>query len=369
LQSDIHYCHQCFEWVFGEKERVEHCATHLAESISQRCGTIIYCHTLIRPAYCPFCLGNAASPAIQRLESWSRDHKLWNHVNNHLQECRWPISCPHPSCDTSFDDEMTFQFHLIDSHGFSRTRPGHVCSDKCEGPCSGESFPSSAATQRDSTRKRKLTNDEYCLTWTSSQLSGTASPPKKARITSPTICPSLVFSQATTIACNTPRPEFTNSSLTIEPFLFDVDSIHDSPAMNDIPLSLAWQTEMSPSCENLSADGALDDNDMFSQFIRSPSPSCLPSAGVDHGDSLTGCTAQESTNRDSSSLDVTHNIRNEVPHSRVGPRLHLRVGPPRPKITLRVTKPSVKDRGKRRRSQVAKSRERSRPVNVESDWP
>jgi hypothetical protein len=264
---------------------------------------------------------------------------------------------------------MTFQFHLIDSHGFSRTRPGHVCSDKCEGPCSGESFPSSAATQRDSARKRKLTNDEYCLTWTSSQSSGTTSPPKKARITSPTICPSLVFSQATTIACNTPRLEFTNSSLTIEPFLFDVNSIHDSPAMNDIPLSLAWQTEMSPSCENLSADGALGDDDMFSQFIRSPSPSCLPSAGVDHGDSLTGCTAQESTNRDSSSLDVTHNIRNEVPHSRVGPRLHLRVGPPRPKITLRVTKPSVKDRDKRRRSQVAKSKERSRPINVESDWP
>jgi hypothetical protein len=268
----------------------------------------------------------------QRLESWSRDHKLWNHVNDHLRKCRWPISCPHSSCDTSFDDETTFQFHLIDSHGFSRTRPGLVCSDRCERPCSEKSFPSSAATRGDSTLKRKLINDEYCLTRTPSQSSGTASPPKKARITSPIICPSLIFSQDTTIACNTPRPEFTDSSSTTEPFLFDVDSMHGSPAMNDVPLSLTWQTEMSPSHENLSADGALGDDETFSRFIRSPSPSCLPSAGVDHGDSVTGPTAQKSINRDPSSPDATHNIRNEVPGNQVGPvspsPLHRKPLPP-----------------------------------------
>jgi hypothetical protein len=84
--------------------------------------------------------------------------------------------------------------------------------------------------------------------------------------------------------------------------------MHGNPAMNEIPLSLTWQTEMSPSRENLSADKALGDVDIFSQFIRSPSPSCLPSTGVDHSDSLTDSTAQESTIRDSSSSDAAHNI-------------------------------------------------------------
>lgn len=124
--------------------------------------------------------------------------------------------------------------------------------------------------------------------------------------------------------------------------------------MNDIHLNLVWQIEMSSFRENFSADGALDDDDMFSQFIRSPSSSYLPSASTNHDDSLTGYTAQKSTNHNSSFLDATHNIRNEAPRNRVEPRLRLRVGPPRPKITLRVTKLSAKDRGKRRRPQVAK---------------
>ncbi|MCJ1426427.1 hypothetical protein MMC29_004330 [Sticta canariensis] len=369
LQSEICYCHQCFKWVVGDKEWIEHCKTHLEASIPRSCGTITHCHTLVRPGYCPFCLGREALPANQRMESWSRDHRLWNHVNDHLRGCCWPLTCPHPSCDSSLEDEASFQFHMIDEHRFSRTRPGHILSKIPEEPCAGEYFASSGDTQGDSTRKRKPADNQHTLTWTPPVSAETASPLKKARITSPTVCPSLVLSQDTTIACNTPCPEFTDSSSTTEPFLFDVDSRHSSPTTDDVPLSLAWQTEMSPSRENLPADGVLGDDDMFSQFIRSPSPSCLPSADVDHDDSLTGPTVQESTIRDSSSPDATHNIPNEVPCDRVGPRLRLRVGPPRPKITLRVTKPSAKDRGTRRRSQVAKPKERSRPVNVESDWP
>jgi hypothetical protein len=41
------------------------------------------------------------------------------------------------------------------------------------------------------------------------------------------------------IAYNTPRPEFTNSLLIIKPFLFNVDNIHNSLTINNIPLSLA----------------------------------------------------------------------------------------------------------------------------------
>ena len=129
LQSDIHYCYQCFDWIVGE-EWGPHCQSHLAGMVTKRCGTITYCHTLVRPGYCPFCLSDPASPASKRLESWTRDHKLWNHVNIHLGQCRWPRVCPHPLCDALANDGVALQFHFMDEHGFSRARPGKAaCSE------------------------------------------------------------------------------------------------------------------------------------------------------------------------------------------------------------------------------------------------
>lgn len=66
-----------------------------------RCGTITYAHTLVCPVPCPFCLGDGRLPAYRRLESWTRDHKLWSHVNDHLEVQLWPLACPHTLCDTS----------------------------------------------------------------------------------------------------------------------------------------------------------------------------------------------------------------------------------------------------------------------------
>lgn len=124
---------------------------------------------------------------------------------------------------------------------------------------------------------------------------------------------------------------------------------------------------MSPFRKNLLTNEALNDDDIFSQLINSSSSSYLPSASVDYNDSLTGSIAQKSINRDSSSSDTTHNIRNEVLYNQVGPRLRLQVRPPRSKITLRVIKLSAKDRDKRRRSQVTNFKERSRSINIDSD--
>ena len=123
LLTDVHYCHLCLNWIVGPAEWKNHCQTHLDDLDSKRCGTITYCHTLVRTAYCPFCLGNTSKPASQRLESWCRDHALWQHVDNHLQGRRWPVSCPHPLCDVSLSDALDLRFHFIDEHGLSRTVP------------------------------------------------------------------------------------------------------------------------------------------------------------------------------------------------------------------------------------------------------
>jgi len=122
LQSDIHYCYLYFDWVVGE-EWERHCQSHLAEVATMVCGTVTYCHTLVRPGYCPFCMSERTLPASKRLESWTRDHKLWDHVNDHIEESRWPQACPHPLCDTPVKDAAALQFHRVDNHGFSRSRP------------------------------------------------------------------------------------------------------------------------------------------------------------------------------------------------------------------------------------------------------
>lgn len=57
LPSEIHYCDLCFRWVVGEKVWELHCTTHTS-SLTKRCGTLSHRYTLVRPAYCPFHIGN-----------------------------------------------------------------------------------------------------------------------------------------------------------------------------------------------------------------------------------------------------------------------------------------------------------------------
>ena len=177
---------------------------------------------------------------------------------------------------------------------------------------------------------------------------------KKLQTTSPTVCPSLVSSTDNTINYNSSHPELYKGSLAVQPCLFDLDGVQDPSAASDAPLNSDWPPQSPPPRETSMAGKIVEDDSIFLQFICSPSPSYLPSVSANHGDRLTGPTAQKSTNPDPSSPDATPSIQNEVPHHQAGPRLHLRVGPPRLKITLQVIKPSTKNRGRRRRSQAAK---------------
>lgn len=61
--TEVFYCHHRFRWVVGTKECNEHCQMHVDDLGSKRCGTMTYCYTLVRPAYCPFCLGDQSKPS------------------------------------------------------------------------------------------------------------------------------------------------------------------------------------------------------------------------------------------------------------------------------------------------------------------
>ena len=103
-----------------------HCSLHLPELSSKRCGAVLYCHTLGRPAYCPFCLGNQQLVSSKRMQSWARDHQAVTHVALHLQDCHYPMACPHPLCETSLPDSTSIRFHFIDDHGMSAKLPKDV---------------------------------------------------------------------------------------------------------------------------------------------------------------------------------------------------------------------------------------------------
>ena len=168
---------------------------------------------------------------------------------------------------------------------------------------------------------------------------------------SPTVCPSLVFSLNTGTKYNSPWQELIKCSPIAEPCLFN--SMHSSPQMNDGSLNLECRSETPLSSGSSSADRALSNDNIFSEFIQSPSPSCLSPVTVSHDDSLIVSTANSTTNCDSSSSDDDSTCYNlpkgdEMLGKKKGIHLHLRVGASKPKITLQFTKPITKDHSKRR---------------------
>jgi hypothetical protein len=161
LQSDIQYCSDCYQWICGTEAWETHCQGHLQNLRSTRCGTVTYCHTLVLPGRCPFCVGNTSLLASQRLQTWSRDHDLWMHViEEHLRVQCWPLSCPYPLCDISITDNTQLYCHFVDNHSLSRTRPATN-----KGGTRQASLTGLPLEPQPRGRKRKAPDDENPLVW------------------------------------------------------------------------------------------------------------------------------------------------------------------------------------------------------------
>ena len=110
----------------GTREWEKHCSARFEDLGSKQCGSVTYCHTLVRPGYYPFCLGSPIKLAERRLQSWCRNAALWQRMDAHLDGSPWPPACPHPLCDKSFADGQDLWVHLIDEHGIeSRGAQSH----------------------------------------------------------------------------------------------------------------------------------------------------------------------------------------------------------------------------------------------------
>jgi hypothetical protein len=369
LQSDIHYCYQCFDWVVGE-EWEPHCQSHLAGMATKRCGTTTYCHTLVRPGYCPFCIRETALPASKRLESWTRDHKLWSHVSEHLEECRWPRVCPHPLCDTSLKDAAALQYHLVDEHGFSRTcpvKPANMTALDSQ----DEKIPLDKDTQgARPSRKRKPSSCTRALEWMPSQSfhDTPASPEepsvcrrqKRPRRTPPAICPT-VLSLDEGLSDDHTAYNVTDSVMLSHPYL---PSIEDDDKCTDLDCDL-FPSNCTKPHDTIDSPEPEDDHDdtLFDRYLCSPSP--LPPSSPDDAASewsgLTLIDAERHQPRGSLELYTetlksparegvleTEEARDHEDPGRAcnGPLIRLRVSQPKIMLRLKVRDTSQPGRNK-----------------------
>lgn len=124
ITSDVQYCYVCYTWVTGRDAWEEHCASHLQSWAVLVCGTLTYYKTTIRPAFCPFCLGDESLNAAERLVTFCRDATLRRHLDTiHVAKLRYPVECPHPLCGKAvIASSNELDGHWKDVHGVNPGR-------------------------------------------------------------------------------------------------------------------------------------------------------------------------------------------------------------------------------------------------------
>lgn len=351
LQSDIHYCYQCFDWVVGA-EWEAHCQAHLAELTSKQCGTVTYCHTLVRPGYCLFCMGNPELPASQRLRPWSRDHKLWVHIEEeHLIGCQWPLLCLHPLCDTLQKDSTSLQFHLMDDHGLSRARPGKAAASSLH-PSADEVPVDEEADGARACRKRKSPSGSGALKWMPSQ---SCSAPPGELYRPPT------------------RQQQAPSTISPQLILPDDDMSYNQIGHTTMDLDLLSPFSASIDDDDMPID--VDDAMLFDQYLRSPSPS-RPLSPEDTASEFSGvtlietkvdryCRGKELDTAKSPCFAPEDVQRGEIVRDRddrhdttTCPRVRLRVS--QPKVMLRLKLRNANQLGKKKKETRKRSKRKGK---------
>ena len=331
------YCYSCFRW-FVEEQWNQHCQWHLESITSKRCASITHCSTLVRPAFCPFCLGDQKLPAQRRLASWTREAKLWSHLGPHLQVARWPLTCPHPLCDLQLNDERLFLFHLRDTHDLRISQYLQNQNEK-----SIELVPFISWKLDETDRRRKRPALAISDTEKSSLRSMIPAIPEAIQTVSPQeVLKDQSIGQQT-------LPSLTYGHLTFS------QTKDGHFAHNNDSASVSADPELPLPCEDA----------LFSQYLRSRSPSCFsddlsPAVPIA---SFT-CRMEEGQQQDQGRSDPGQ--IEEMHVKRKKPRITLRMGSPpsKPKSITKVksrSEPKCGHKLKPGRSKVKVSLRLSQP--------
>ena len=154
---DVNYCFSCYRWFEDAREWEAHCSTHLLSMSSVWCGAQRYCHTVISPGNCPFCLSNEQLSASKRFQAWTRNYLLMQHVDGHIAEISdTEFHCPHPLCAEQMNSIDLFRQHLNDVHGLTRSQKEALDAQR-KADTDSNDLPADLNTQ--SRKKRKLNRE------------------------------------------------------------------------------------------------------------------------------------------------------------------------------------------------------------------
>ena len=310
-----------------------------------------YCHSLVRPEYCPFCLGDAAQQSAGRcLESWRREHALWMHIDTHVERQRWPLVCPHPLCDTLLSHGKDLPFHFVDEHGLSCTRP-----KERDDPTSSALSPT-----KKSSPKRKSTDYDGELSRASPEQFSPSTSTKKVRRSLSTRSPPLLSDPDFDVRCLPPAcidlMERPHATFTKSPrprdgggccwFVDKLELDHVSPVEFR-------------SCDSTPVDSPRCSDSLFSQFMHSPSPDCVSvSTDAKHGGTNPRNSGRLSSDSDQD-RNAWHDQETDHPLEASNKiRIHLRVKPPKISIALHCSPPKSKQQGARRSRRTKSARRR-----------
>ena len=347
VQNELRYCYDCFHW-FVEEEWEEHCLTHLKSITSRLCGSIQYCNILLRPYFCPFCIGNHVLPAASRWKSWTREEKLRKHLEAHLDISRWPLQCPHPLCSLHISDEKTFLYHLSDSHSL-HTRQLDRRSQK------QTSWGTFVGWKLNAVGQKRNRNDED-----ETLLSRQTKRHKRSEnsLEETGLIPSILPSEDSTISIPQ-TPELASSSsislphLDMLPVSDDLRSSRNEQRSQPHDESI-WVDHLSATDVYVSIPRSPDESALFSQFLRSRSPSGSGDNTLDDYDENRASSPPTiapqdmnlaSEDRPQLATLLDHRTIDPETFTRTKPRITLRLGQPNPHSRpqkLRLSQPKHK---------------------------
>lgn len=367
MQSELIYCYDCFDW-FVEEEWDEHCLTHLKSLSSKRCASITYCSVLLRPSFCPFCMGDERLRPSSQWQSWTKEAKLWSHLTAHVMACCWPLKCPHPLCSLQFDDDVSFLYHLDDVHSLQmspqirkswpnrRDSKSLICwipdttHQKRERPDKSEeeilrakrhARQAQIGTREVPTRGGSLNQEDS---------DATQMPPR--------ITPSEV-SLVDTAFDDDAMPELTYSDSTSSSEIDNFQSIDDfstdeSSSQTELPDLFELSNNTSIIQPSRNEAPLLNEETVFSQYLRSPSPECFNTQVISHNvEDHVNIPPQRVSPTKACLLPEDHQFTEPISCHRVNsqgdpkistkPRITLRLHPPKsspkPKLTLKLSQP------------------------------
>lgn len=95
---------------------------------------MVYCHTIIRPAFCLICRQSDKLLPSERMKYWDRDTDAVKHM---FQAHSLPWHCL--DCDIYIDSNTSARFHLKDNHGYTiSTKDRAMTSTRINTPKSPE---------------------------------------------------------------------------------------------------------------------------------------------------------------------------------------------------------------------------------------